>query len=105
MFACDQLHTDNISRIHLYWQVVCMVFHNIVKIDSCSPFPLHIHGYKTMLGGNGYALKNEIRNPPSTDRDQFLHKYPWTYAPGTDLYHIPHPLSLPSPLLPLTGKP
>ncbi|OIU72500.1 hypothetical protein BHE18_07720 [Rossellomorea aquimaris] len=34
MFACDQLHTDNISCMNLYWQVVCMVFHNIVKIHE-----------------------------------------------------------------------
>lgn len=52
MFACDQLHTDNISLIHLYWQVVCMVFHNIVKIESCSRQDLHIYGSKTTIGGN-----------------------------------------------------
>ncbi len=105
MFACDQLHTDNISRIHLYWQVVCMVFHNIVKIDSCSLLPLHIHGIKTMYGGNWYVRKDEIRNPHPLDPDQLLHQYPRPHAPGSNLYHITDPLSLTPPLHPFPWKP
>jgi hypothetical protein len=106
MFACDQLHTDNISRIHLYWQVVCIVFHNIVKIGTCSPLSLHIHGYKTTtFGGNGYASKNKIWNPPAPDHDQLFHQSPWPHAPGPGLYNVPHPFSLTPTLLPLPRKP